>query len=161
MEGESQAGRLRDFLAGWPIEAIISSEYRRAWQSAAPLAEGLGLHVRRDTRLNERILSAEPIANWREILRDSFEIPDLRGPGGETAREVSNRAWGVLNELLDRHELTAAVSHGNLISLVLHSIDPTFGFDGWASLSNPDVYMLARSDAGAFGFCRIWPEEYR
>jgi hypothetical protein len=41
---------------------------------------------------------------------------------------------------------------------VLHSIDPGFGFRGWESLSNPDVYLL---DGGrCLRFERLWrPDE--
>ena len=53
-----------------------------------------------DPRLNERILSAEPIENWQEVIRDSFDDHDLRAPGGESAREVLGRAWAALDEIL-------------------------------------------------------------
>lgn len=36
----------------------------------------------------------------------------------------------------------------------MHSIDPGFGFAGWLSLRNPDVYVL-RKDAGGLSFARI------
>ena len=151
--GLRQAESLRDFLAGWPIDAVAASEYRRARQTANPLAAARGLDVRVDGRLNERKLSEEPTDHWREIVRDSFEDPDLRGPGGESAREVSHRAWGVLTDLLDHGcLLPAVVTHGNLMSLVLHSVDATFGYAGWEALSNPDVYLLENSEPGGFTF---------
>ena len=155
--GLRQAEELRDFLVGQPIDAIVTSEYRRARQSAEPLAATLGLQLQVDRRLNERTLAATPIENWREVLRDSFDDPDLRGPGGESAREVSARAWAALNDLLDGDcQLPVAVTHGNLMGLVLHSLDSTFGYDGWARLSNPDVYLLENMEPARFTFRRIW-----
>ena len=155
--GLRQAEALRDFLADQPIDAIVTSEYLRARQTAKPLASVLGLDVQVDGRLNERVLSATPIANWREVVRDSFSDPDLRGPGGESAREVSERAWAGLNDLLDSGcQLPAVVTHGNLMSLVLHSLDAAFGYDGWASLSNPDVYLLEDFGDGRLTFSRLW-----
>ena len=152
-----QAESLRDFLAGWPIDAVAASEYRRARETANPLAAARGLDVRMDGRLNERILSEKPTDRWREIVRDSFEDPDLRGPGGESAREVSQRAWAGLNDLLRSGcQLPAAVTHGNLLSLVLHSMDATFGYEGWERLSNPDVYLLEDSEDGRLTFSRLW-----
>ena len=156
-EGEKQAETLKDFLSGLGIDRILASEYRRAQQSAAPLAAALGLEVGRDRRLNERELSAHPVENWRDILRDSFDDPDLRGPGGESARDALDRAREVLNGLLNSDSrLTAAASHGNLISLVLNSIDPTFGYEGWESLTNPDVFMLTDPGDGTLRFRRMW-----
>ncbi len=155
--GLRQAESLRDFLAGWPIDAVAASEYRRARQTAEPLGAALGLDVRVDVRLNERKLSEKPTDNWREIVRDSFEDPDLRGPGGESAREVSQRAWTALKNLLEHGcQLPAVVTHGNLLSLVLHSMDATFGYEGWERLSNPDVYLLEDSVDGRLTFSRLW-----
>ena len=54
------------------------------------------------------------------------------------------------------HRLPLAVTHGNLMSLVLHSIDPHFGYYGWESLSNPDVYHLFRTGGGRLAFERWW-----
>ena len=155
--GLRQAESLRDFLAGHPIDAVVASEYRRARQTAKPLADALGLDVQVDARLNERVLSETPIANWREVLRESFKDPDFRGPGGESAREVSERAWAGLNDLQRSGcRLPAVVTHGNLLSLVLHSLDTTFGYEGWEMLSNPDVYLLESAEPGRFTFCRLW-----
>lgn len=155
--GLRQAESLRDFLAGRPIDAVVASEYRRAGQTAKPLADALGLGVQVDARLNERVLSETPIANWREVLRDSFNDPDLRGPGGESAREASERAWAGLNDLLGSGcQLPAVVTHGNLLSLVLHSLDAMFGYEGWEALSNPDVYLLESVEPERFTFRRIW-----
>ncbi len=155
--GLRQAESLRDFLAGWPIDAVAASEYRRARQTANPLAAARGLDVRVDARLNERKLSEKPIVHWREVVRDSFEDPDLRGPGGESAGEVSERAWAGLKDLLrSGGQLPAVVTHGNLLSLVLHSLDATFGYEGWERLSNPDVYLLESAEPGEFTFRRIW-----
>lgn len=156
-QGERQSEILRDFLFHFPIDLVVASEYRRARQTAKPLANALGLDVRVDGRLNERVLSETPIANWREVLRDSFKNPDLRGPGGESAREASERAWTGLNDLLRSGcQLPAVVTHGNLLSLVLHSMDATFGYEGWEKLSNPDVYLLEDSGDGRLTFSRLW-----
>ena len=155
--GLRQAESLRDFLADLPIDLVAASEYRRARQTAKPLADALGLGVQVDARLNERALSETPVANWREVLRDSFSDPDLRGPGGESAKEASERAWAGLNDLLlSGCQLPAVVTHGNLLSLVLHSLDATFGYEGWEGLSNPDVYLLENAEPGRFTFRRIW-----
>ena len=155
--GLRQAESLRDFLAGQSIDAVVASEYRRATQTVEPLAAALGLAVRVDARLNERKLSEKPIDHWREIVRDSFTDPDLRGAEGESAREVSERAWAGLNDLLACGcQLPVVVTHGNLMSLVLHSLDPAFGYEGWAGLSNPDVFLLEDSEPEGFTFRKIW-----
>ena len=155
--GIEQAERLKGFLADQPVDRVVSSAFVRARQTAQPLALSKGLDVNVDARLNERILSATLLDNWRDLLRNSFADPDGRGPGGESAREALERAWAALTELLkSRRELPAVVTHGNLMSLVLNSIDESFGYEGWANLTNPDVYMVEIADQGAWRFRRMW-----
>ena len=155
--GQQQAQSLAHFLSDYHIDHITTSQYLRAQLSIEPFANRAGLPINRDSRLNERTLSAEPIDNWQEIVRDSFDDLDLRAPGGESAREVLIRAWAALHDILAAdHSLPLVVTHGNLMALVLHSLDPTFGYEGWSSLTNPDVFILHRAGSGQIGFTRIW-----
>ena len=155
--GFRQADALADFLTGRQIDFVVASAFRRARQSIEPFASANGLIVRVDSRFNERTLSKSPISHWRDVVRDSFDDLDLRAPGGESAREVLDRAWSGINELLDGgYELPSAVTHGNLLSLVLNSLDDTFDFEGWENLSNPDVYMLQRRMDGRVTYDRLW-----
>ncbi len=155
--GHQQAQILAHFLSNYPIDHIATSEYLRARQTIQPFADQTGLPVHTDSRLNERTLSAEPLDNWQEIVRDSFQDKDLHAPGGETANQVLRRAWDALNELNGAgHSLPLVVTHGNLMALVLHSLESTFGFQGWKSLTNPDVFMLREKGPGQFDFNRLW-----
>lgn len=155
--GRQQSQMLADFLSNYLIDHITTSEYLRARQSIEPFASQSDLTIHQDARLNERTLSAEPLENWQDVVSDSFEDHDLRALGGESAREVLTRAWAALEEILNaNHTLPVVVTHGNLMALVLHSLDPDFGFEKWLSLSNPDVYMLRESEPGKIVFERIW-----
>ena len=49
--------------------------------------------------------------------------------------------------LASGHRLPVVVSHGQLPSLVLHSIDPSFGFEGW----EPVPVGSRTAGASAFG----------
>ena len=155
--GVRESWALADFLAAYPVDAIVTSAYLRARQTADPLAELRRLETVVDPRLNERNLSPSPIENWQQVLRDSFANLDLRAPGGESANDVLRRAWPALAALLcSTCDLPVVVTHGNLLALVLHSVDPAFGYAGWERLSNPDVYELNLADDGAKVFRRLW-----
>ena len=157
--GRKQAEALARFLSDYPIDMIVSSSYARAQQSIEPFAATVGLPVHLDHRLIERTLSESPIDNWREVVRDSFGDLELRIPGGESAREVLDRGWAAITELIDGgHQLPIAVTHGNLLSLILNSLDPNFGYAGWESLSNPDVFALKEASDGRLIFERLWSE---
>ncbi|MGH8168053.1 MAG: histidine phosphatase family protein, partial [Woeseiaceae bacterium] len=106
-------------------------------------------------RLAERRLSPQPVDDWRDYVRRSFDEPESRAPGGESGRETLVRGWAALEALLDGgHRLPAVVSHGQLLGLVLHSVDSGFGFAGWKSMGNPDVYLLKKEGGRAFTFRR-------
>lgn len=155
--GVQQAQTLADFLSDYPIDHITTSEYLRARQSIEPFASQSDLPILHDPRLNERTLSAEPLENWQEVVRDSFDDLDLSAPGGESAREVLARAWAALNEIIAaRHSMPLVVTHGNLMALVLHSLDRTFGYEGWKSLSYPDVFLLSDFGTRQMAVNRIW-----
>ena len=155
--GSRQARDLAGVLSDMPIDLIKVSAFKRARQSVAPLAAKLGLPILIDPRLNERTLSPAPISDWREAVRASFEDPDFRAPGGESAREVLKRGWACLDELAKGdYRLPLAVTHGNLMSLILHSLDAGFGYAGWANLTNPDVYVLHLAEDGQWSFRRVW-----
>lgn len=155
--GQRQARELAQFLSAYPVDVIVTSAYLRAQQTAQPLADRLHLSAQVDARLNERTLSPRPIDNWREVVRDSFADPDLRAPGGESANDVLQRAWSALNDLLiGSARQPVVVTHGNLLALVLHSIDPGFGYVGWENLSNPDVYRVEVDGDAGMSFRRLW-----
>jgi 2,3-bisphosphoglycerate-dependent phosphoglycerate mutase len=141
--GQAQAVLLADHLEMVGMELLVSSPYTRAQQSIAALAQRLGLPVEIDGRLAERVLSAEPLAHWREAIRQTFVDLDLAWPGGESSRTAMTRGRATLDALLARPARTVVVvTHGNLMTLILHSFEPQCGFQTWEGLSNPDVYCI-------------------
>jgi 2,3-bisphosphoglycerate-dependent phosphoglycerate mutase len=151
--GHAQAEQLADFLEQCgPIDALYSSPYRRATQSIVPFAARRGLAVTLDDRLAERTIAPTPLPNWRELVQLAFEDPDHGVSGGETGRQVLERGWAALREVQSRgHTLAVVVGHGHHLGLLLHSLDPSFGFAGHAAMTNPDVYRLEGST-----FTRLW-----
>ena len=141
--GEVQARQLTVTLAREPVDRIISSPYLRAVRTIQPFAASRGLTVETDERLTERVLSAEALANWRELLRASFDDLHARLPGGESSHEAMTRARAVVRDVLaGSARCTLLVTHGNLLALLLRTFDDTHGFETWASLRNPDVYRV-------------------
>ena len=154
--GTDQALRLAERLSSFPIDHLVCSPYMRALATIRPFAERAGLDVHIDERLAEHRLSPEPVDHWRDLVRRSFEEPDFAVPGGESERETLLRGRAAIESVLDGgHHLPLVVSHGQLLGLVLHSVDPTFGYAGWASLRNPDVHLLERNRGNVFSFHRL------
>ncbi|WP_233555443.1 histidine phosphatase family protein [Deinococcus sp. RM] len=135
-EGHVGAASLVPALAGLCVTRVVSSPWRRAVDTAAPLAAALGLPVTPDDRLTERVLTGVSRADWRERLRDSFADDTRALPGGESGAAARGRAQAALDTHLEPAGVTVVVTHGNLLALLL-GLD----FDAWAALRNPDVWI--------------------
>jgi 2,3-bisphosphoglycerate-dependent phosphoglycerate mutase len=143
--GRRQAEQLRDELAGEEPAAIYSSPYPRALHTVEPLARLSGLDVTIVDDLRERLLSVEPMADWRERLRQSWRDFSLEVGGGESSAGAQLRVRTVLDELATRHadDTVIVASHGNLIALGLHAIAPDLvDFAFWEQMPMPAGYRL-------------------
>ncbi|MCC2250875.1 histidine phosphatase family protein [Virgibacillus sp. AGTR] len=143
--GLQQANQLAEFFSNLDeeIDHIISSPYLRAVDSIKPFANKAQLTIHVDERLKERILSEDPIDDWLDVLEHSFQELDFSLPGGESSNDAIERAHEVIDQMKSTtfHNIVI-VSHGNLLSLLLHRYDQAFGFDTWKAMQNPDVYTL-------------------
>jgi 2,3-bisphosphoglycerate-dependent phosphoglycerate mutase len=64
-------------------------------------------------------------------------------PAGKSLNTVRSRGLAALCDIAERgHHLPIAASHGNLISAVLRAADPSFGFEQWRALRNPELFEL-------------------
>jgi 2,3-bisphosphoglycerate-dependent phosphoglycerate mutase len=155
--GARAAEALADQLAALAPDAVYSSPYRRARTTVQPFVDRAGLGIVEDARLHERVLSAEPLDNWLDHIRRSYDDLDhVAGHGGESLRATQTRALAALSDIVARgHRLPTVASHGNLISSVLRASDPDFGFEAWRALRNPDLFELEFEGGRLAGYRRI------
>ena len=149
--GLRAAGRLPERVSGFSIGAIYSSPYRRALQTASPLAERLGLPIAEVFDLRERTLGSFRCASFEEAVAATWADFDFAHPGGESSRAAQRRAVGLVRSLAPRHPSgTVALStHGNLLALLLNAFDERVDLEFWKSLAFPDVFELRLLPSGA------------
>lgn len=141
--GFQQAERLVSFFKGKKLDRILSSPFRRAIQTAGPLAAARGLEIERDDRLAERVMSGTDMADWKEKLKETFDDFSLAFDGGESNESGMKRVSSLIGDLLaaeERH--LVLVSHGNLSALLLRFFEESYGYDHMMKMSNPDVYHI-------------------
>lgn len=125
--GVRQAARLADRLTSERIDAVYSSELARAWLTAVPLADRLGLEVVPEPRLRERcfgifegltldeiaVQHPEAFRRWR--ARD----PEWAMQRGETGQQLIDRVLEALHDIAGRHrgETVALVTHGGVLDV--------------------------------------------
>jgi 2,3-bisphosphoglycerate-dependent phosphoglycerate mutase len=154
--GAQAAEALAERLEALNPDAVYSSPYERAHATVRPFAARTGLAVGLDDRLRERLLSDQDLDDWLAHIRRSFAEPHYRAPGGESLIDVQARAVAAMAEIAAAGlRLPVVASHGNLISSVLRSMDPEFGFEEWRSLRNPDLFEIEMDAGRPVNFARL------
>ena len=166
LRGHAQAQATADALATEQISAIYSSDLQRATQTAAPLAELTGLQINTTEAFRERSvgvmegLTFEDAAEkhpeqYAALLRRDF---DHVLTGGESYRQLLDRAWQKLDEVIKEHKggSIAVFSHtGTICILALHlmgALDAPELKPVWLSSSNCGI---SRFELREDGFIRV------
>ncbi|MFE9244534.1 histidine phosphatase family protein [Nocardiopsis sp. NPDC006938] len=109
-EGHAQARASARRLAGWGIDAVVSSPLLRTRQTAGYTADLLGLTVEEDAGFVETDFGAWEGLTFAEAReRDPEGIdrwladPEAGPPGGESFAEVARRVGEATDALLERH----------------------------------------------------------
>jgi 2,3-bisphosphoglycerate-dependent phosphoglycerate mutase len=156
--GHRDALMVADILDPYQIRGVISSPYRRAFQTVEPLA--IRKHLRIDERaaFRERALGSYSEITFAEAVRKTWEDPIFAYPGGETNQEAQRRGVKGIQELLDEKLNGTYVigTHGNLLALILNHYDRSLGYDFWSAMTMPDIYSLELVGSGEVKIERIW-----
>jgi 2,3-bisphosphoglycerate-dependent phosphoglycerate mutase len=166
IRGRQQAKATAEALCSEPLTAIYSSDLVRATQTAEPLAKLTGLPVEATEAFRERSvgvmegLTFEDAAQkhpeqYAALLRRDFEHVLT---GGESYRQLLDRAWQKLDEIIKQHHGGTIVvfSHtGTICILALHligALDSPELKPVWLSSSNCGI---SRFDLRDDGFVRV------
>lgn len=125
-EGHRQAARTAHRLRGEPVSAIYSSDLGRAWQTAMPIGQVLGLAIEREPGLRERrygSFEGRTHDELQQVHADAYRRwaarePDFELPGGgESLAGFAVRVEAVLHRLVRRHprQRIVAVTHGGVL----------------------------------------------
>lgn len=127
--GRWQAQRLAQHLKGGePIDALVASPLRRAWETGQCLAQALGLPLQADARLGERSFGEfegytldEAALRWPEaVARWRARQLHWSAPGGESAQVFIERSLAALAHWADcfAGKTWALVTHGGVLDVV-------------------------------------------
>jgi 2,3-bisphosphoglycerate-dependent phosphoglycerate mutase/probable phosphoglycerate mutase len=153
-EGLDQARRAAPVLAGFEPSVVVSSDLRRAADTAAVFGAWTGHPLVFDKRLREThvgkwqgLTHPEVEANWPGGITTWRADPTWAPPGGETRVEVATRANEVIQELDAVHDGTALLcAHGGwIIALTCKLLDlPTPNWIHFAVPGNCRWTVLVR-----------------
>jgi broad specificity phosphatase PhoE len=147
--GHEQAREAAVALAGTSIDAICSSDLRRAVQTATPIADRHGMEIHLMPGLRERaygLLEGHPSADAIELAGDiDWLDPDVRPGGGESLRDVHTRVGDTVSQCVDAHSDGAVVliSHGDTIQVIAAWVAGLGPHEiPWADVANGSVTVL-------------------
>lgn len=150
-QGLRDADELAFELDPYHFNAAYSSPYTRSVQTVTPTAARRSMEVQLLDDLRERRLVTKPTDDWAELMVKAWADPNWAAPGAETGREAQRRGLRALDLLRARHALGGRLlvgSHGNLISLILQSLEPGVGHDFHQAMPNPAVFHLEHDGIG-------------
>ena len=154
--GHAAAALLADRLIPFAPNAIYASPYVRAVSTVSPLATRLKTEINVDDRLRERVRSTEEIADVVDYLHRSFVDENYWAIGGESLRQAADRGLAALADIRRAgHRCAVVATHRTLISSILRSIDPGFGFAEWQEMVTPNVFSLRLQELRPVAFERL------
>lgn len=155
--GRRQATDAAAVLASCAATRVISSDLRRAVDTAAPVADVLGVTVERAPALREQSLGvyegrlSQDV--WAEPDHDRWGDPRWRPPGGESIEDVYLRLQGFLPSLAASSSTSSVVlvSHGDAIRIALAVLrgDPVTNVP-WVIVTNGEIITVS-ADLAAVG----------
>lgn len=153
--GHEQARSLVQRLAHEPIEAIYASTLTRAQETAAPLAEALGIEMQVIDGIQEIAAGVEEMnPDWSVYvgILESWSPTnlDVGLEGGETAREFITRFGNAVRSIEEAgHDVAALVSHGAALRVFALTVYPEMPYESAPELENTEWIVLeGSSDEG-------------
>jgi probable phosphoglycerate mutase len=156
-KGLAQAQDIANYFDGQNIKEVYSSPLLRASVTAEAIAQRLKLETVHDERLKEidageleGVAVAEVGGRFSKILAPGEEEEDLpRLPGGETLKELQERAWSTVEDILHKHsdETVILVTHYFVILTIICTVLelPLRRIDRFR-LGNGSISVIERKD---------------
>jgi 2,3-bisphosphoglycerate-dependent phosphoglycerate mutase len=143
--GTEQASALIEPLNEFEIDRIFTSPFSRTIATISPYCSSNDLAFEINEDLRERKLK-EPsmVENWQDLIEKAWKDFDFALPNCESGYSCQSRMSNCISALVSAHpgKTLLMSSHGNAISLYLNKLDSTFGYTGWQSMKNPDLFRI-------------------
>jgi probable phosphoglycerate mutase len=122
--GREQAAAVAKDLIGCGATVLYASDLNRTMQTAAPIAQALGLEIIKEPALRERnfgIIQGRLYDEVAEIMHEWWTRHDEEIEGGETNRQMYARVAAFLDALraAPPSQNIVLVSHGGTINMAL------------------------------------------
>ncbi|WEA47111.1 histidine phosphatase family protein [Priestia aryabhattai] len=148
---------INNLLEDEDIHIVISSPYKRAFQTVEGVANHFNLEIEIEFELRERKLSSYPIDDFEEAITKVWEDPSFCLKGGESNKIAQQRGIACIFKILEKHKGKNIVigTHGNIMVLIMNYFNARYDFDFWKNLMMPDIYKLSFEDNNLKAISRV------
>lgn len=137
-KGRRDCSLVNRYLKDKDISYIVSSPYKRAFDTVQGFAQSVGLDVICMDDFAERRIADIWIEDFMPYARQSWEDFDFKLSNGESLREVQARHINALNKVLEYHpnENIVIGTHGTALSSIVNYYDHNFDFKRFQKVVN-------------------------
>ncbi|WP_062052134.1 histidine phosphatase family protein [Bacillus sp. JCM 19034] len=142
--GFTDATRVTNLLKTEEIDIVISSPYKRAFQTVEAIAEYINTEVEIIEGFKERTLTTVPANDFTLAITKVWEDYNFSWEGGESNIAAQKRGVEATFNILEKYEGKNVVigTHGNIMVLIMNFFDKQYDFSFWQNLAMPDIYKL-------------------
>ena len=121
------------FLADKNIEVVLSSPFKRAFDTVVHFADSKGLNIEIIDDFRERKVDSIWIEDFVSFSKAQWKDFDYKLSDGESLNEVQSRNISALNNVLEKHKgkNIAIGSHGTALSTIINYYDKSFGYENF------------------------------
>jgi len=152
-KGQRDVALVTDYLQDKSINTVLSSPFKRSYDTVAGFAKAAGLPIEVIEDFRERKVSDAKVIGgvidytneeFVAYAKKCFEDFSYKLPGGECLTEVQARNIAALEEVLTRYEGKNIVvgTHGTALSTIILFYDPSYTFKEWMSMPMPWVAKM-------------------
>ncbi len=115
------------------IDAVVSSPYKRAYDTVKDFADSKGMAIDIVDDFRERKIADIWIEDFKAYAAKQWSDFEYKLENGECLREVQERNIAALNSLLNKYsgQAVAIGTHGTSLSTIIDYYDNSFGYDGF------------------------------
>lgn len=137
-KGLKDRGLVTEYLKDKDISVILSSPYKRAYDTLAEFSEKSNLAIQVVDGFRERSVDNVWIDDFVAFSKNQWKDFSYRYSDGECLEEVQERNIQVLNEALQNYsnQNIAIGSHGTALSTIINYYDKSFGYEEFETIKS-------------------------
>jgi 2,3-bisphosphoglycerate-dependent phosphoglycerate mutase len=160
-KGVEDSNIIAEILQIFPIGAIYSSPFHRAYETILPLSKRINIPIIIEPSLQERSMGTGIITDYQESVETLWRDPGLSYTEGESNIIAQQRGIEVLQRLHMSNFPGQIVlsTHGNLLALILNYYNKNLDYEFWKNLTIPDIYAININNKEEGSIKRLWREK--